>query len=107
MDKKIERAILMIHNSYNRKLGLKDAAGESRLGLSRFCELFKSETGMTFKKYLKEKRLGEARKLLSSSSLGIKQISYQVGYKSPQSFSNDFKKRFTVSPSRYRKGKGS
>lgn len=67
-----------------------------------FSTVFKRETGMSFVAYLTETRLQEAVNLLNTTDDKSYVIAEKVGYTEPNYFSYVFKKRFGVSPSRYR-----
>lgn len=79
--------------------------------ISRFCGMsqssfiskFKKYTGKTFVEFRNEKRIELAKKLLSSSSLSITDISMEVGYSSFSHFDKAFKKLTGSSPKDYRK----
>ena len=58
---------------------------------------------MTFVQYVKHLRIEMAAKLLANTDSDITAICYEIGYSSPASFSNEFKKAYKVSPTEYRK----
>ncbi len=102
MDSRVKKALKFINENLNKNLTLKILTEHCCLGYSRFCELFKKETGMTFKNYLKYKRMEKAKELLKDDSLNIKQVSYRVGYKFIQNFCKHFKEIEGLTPSEYR-----
>lgn len=53
--------------------------------------------------YIKERRMLEARRLLSYSDMQIQEVAYEIGYEDIQAFSRFFKKQQGVSPSEYKK----
>lgn len=59
-----------------------------------FKEMFQS----TIFGYLTEKRLNIGRLYLQDTDKSIAEISYELGYSSPQHFSNNFKQRFGKTP---------
>lgn len=67
-----------------------------------FSTVFKRETGMSFVAYLTEVRLQEAVNLLNATDDKTYVIAEKVGYTEPNYFSYVFKKKFGVSPSKYR-----
>lgn len=67
-----------------------------------FSTIFKRETGMSFVAYLTEVRLQEAVNLLNTTDDKTYVIAEKVGYTEPNYFSYVFKKKFGVSPSKYR-----
>lgn len=88
--------------------------GEEDLSLDRICEvlglsnsyfssIFKKETGKSFIHYLTDYRMERAsRKLLETNEKSYV-IAQNVGYTDPNYFSYVFKRRFGVSPSKYRR----
>ncbi|MCP2519870.1 AraC family transcriptional regulator [Candidatus Aminicenantes bacterium AC-335-B20] len=102
MDSRVRKALKFIEENLEKNLSLKILMRHCCLGHSRFCELFKREIGMTFKAYLKRRRIEKAKKLLKDDSLSIKEVSYEVGYKSKSTFCNDFKRFIGLTPSEYR-----
>jgi len=70
---------------------------------SYFSTVFRKETGAAYVQYLTELRLNKAVELLLSTDCKTYEIARQVGYDEPNYFSYVFKKRFGVSPMRYRK----
>lgn len=67
-----------------------------------FSTMFKKETGQTYVAYLTEVRLEKAVELLNTTSDKTYVIAQKVGYQEQNYFSYVFKKRFGVSPTRYR-----
>lgn len=68
-----------------------------------FSTIFKKETGENFVNYLTTIRLEEAVKLLNTTDDKTYIIAEKVGYPEANYFSYVFKKKFGVSPSKYRK----
>lgn len=71
----------------------------SRSTLSR---AFSSVTGESFREYLKSVRLREACRLLASTSMSNSEIAYACGMRDVQSFYNAFRKKYGVTPFRYK-----
>lgn len=67
-----------------------------------FSTVFKRETEMSFVSYLTEVRMQHALNLLNTTGDKTYVIAGKVGYTEPNYFSYVFKKRFGVSPSKYR-----
>lgn len=67
-----------------------------------FSTLFKKETGQTYIAYLTEVRLDQAVELLNTTEDKTYVIAQKVGYQEQNYFSYVFKKRFGVSPTKYR-----
>ena len=73
------------------------------LSPSRFRHLFKQEIGTTPAQYLKEFRLRKAEKMLRTTFLSIKQILEQVGIASNAHFVRDFRQKYGMTPTAYRR----
>lgn len=65
--------------------------------------IFSNETGTTIKKYMSDKKVEHAQKLLQTE-ISITEISELLGYESIHTFSRIFKKKTGMSPSLYRFG---
>lgn len=81
---------------------VKDYANAQSLSTSYFNQVIKSKTGKPASTWIAEKSLGQAQALLKNSSLSIKEIAYQLGYREIAHFSNFFRKHTGLSPSKYR-----
>ena len=64
---------------------------------------FKNETGMSPSDYLAALRLDEAKRLLLTTNMMVKEISQQVGYEDEHVFIRRFKKDTGKTPGQYRK----
>ena len=69
--------------------------------------LFKKRTGMTLQKYISYKKNARALDLLKYGNISISQISEQLNFESPQSFSKAFRRIMGVSPRQYKQQQGS
>ena len=81
----------------------------SSLGVSAayFSTVFKKETGSTFINYLTDYRMKEAVRLIDEEDEKTYIIAMKVGYADPNYFSYVFKKKFGMSPTKYKKTRGS
>ena len=77
---------------------LSDSIGVS---VTHFNRKLKKLTGISGGKLIRSIRLNHAASLLSSHSMNIAEVAYQVGFKEPTHFTRSFKKHFGVSPSDY------
>ena len=76
-----------------------------RLGLSRsqLHRVLKDQTSLSTSRYIRQRRLLQARHLLSTTDLRISEICDQVGITNYQNFSTYFAEEFSVNPTDFRK----
>ncbi|SEB07156.1 Helix-turn-helix domain-containing protein [Pedobacter hartonius] len=65
-------------------------------------DLLRSLTGQSAQQHIQEKLLSKAKEYLSSTSLSVAEIAYQLGFEYPQSFNKLFKKKTDLSPLEFR-----
>ena len=95
-------------NLDNTDYGVDDLCRD--LGMSRMnmYRKFQAITDTTPSEFIKEYRLKKAAELLKSSTAkSITEISYEVGFTSPQYFAKCFKDAYGMTPRQYREGKPS
>ena len=68
--------------------------------------VFRKETGSTFINYLTDYRMKEALRLIDEEDEKTYIIAGKVGYADPNYFSYVFKKKYGMSPTKYKKSKG-
>ncbi|WP_195617614.1 response regulator [Clostridium paraputrificum] len=99
----IEKAKEYINQNYsNTELSVEVICSQLHVSPTYFSTLFKKETGSNFINYLTSTRLNEAVNLLNTTDYKSYMIAEKVGYTEANYFSYVFKKKFGVSPSRYR-----
>lgn len=103
---KIIQAIRLAAGQFREKLTLADVAEMVQLSPSYFSRLFKQEMGTSFSEYLADLRLGEAKKLLLSTSQNMGEIGFACGFEDQSYFTKVFKKKFGITPNRYRETGG-
>lgn len=96
---RISRAISVIRKQYAEPLSVPELARHAGMSESSFYEHFKVLTNSTPLQYQKELRLMEARRLITSERRSVTSAAIEVGYTSPNQFSRDYKRKFSVSPS--------
>jgi len=99
----IENAVSYIDQYFNTDINLDELAKESGYCTDRFRNLFKDEIGETPKKYILNKRLNLAKKLILENKQDMNEISILTGFKSYIRFSLFFKEQTGMSPYEYQK----
>jgi two-component system response regulator YesN len=90
------------HHYMDPDLSLNEVAAQVNLSPSHFSTVFSQETFQTFKEYLTEIRIKEAKELLRMTTLRSAEISYRVGYSDPHYFSSAFRKNTGLTPTEFR-----
>ena len=67
-----------------------------------FSTVFKKEAGESYSSYLTGLRMEKAAELMKTTDEKNYSIAAQVGYDEPNYFSHVFKKRYGVSPNKFR-----
>ncbi|MFN3923884.1 MAG: AraC family transcriptional regulator [Pseudarthrobacter sp.] len=104
-DPAIQQAIRLIHNSPHKRWTVEMLAGKVGVSRASLARRFHDRVGKPPMAYLMHWRLAKAADLMTNERLTLSAISRKVGYASPFSFSNAFKKRYGVSPQEYRRRK--
>lgn len=102
MDRRIETAIKIMRNERHRNLLIRELARLVNLSCWHFSRLFKAETSISPKEYMRRIKLKEAEELLSDSFLSVKEVAAKVGFGDRSHFSRDFKKICGQTPSTIR-----
>jgi len=92
----------MILNA-NKGVSLAEVSEYVNLSPSYLSDIFHRETGITFKKYLNELRIEQAKRLLEDSRQPILGVCYESGFNTLSQFMKVFKDSTGFSPAEYRK----
>ncbi|WP_091205992.1 response regulator [Oribacterium sp. WCC10] len=99
----VSKAIDYVRENYgNKDLTVESICSYLVISSAYFSTVFKKETGKTFINYLTDIRMEKAVRMLLEDNEKTYVIAEAVGYSDPNYFSYVFKKKFGVSPSRYK-----
>ena len=98
----MQYALLYIQSHFRERIYLEDVARKVNYSPNYFCNKFKEYAGVTFKSYVMNLRLSLVEKLLRNTTLSVTEICYQCGFCDFSNFMFYFKRRYGVSPNRYR-----
>lgn len=102
VDRRIRRAVEMMHAHMERELPLEELAGAAYLSPFHFARLFKKLTGASPHSYLANLRVQRAQALLAQTDLSISELAARVGYQSPSHFSKAFRQATGLTPRAFR-----
>jgi AraC-like DNA-binding protein len=101
-DKQISLALTLMHQRANEHWTIAKLASEVGMSRSPFATRFTSLVGEPPLAYLTKWRMNLAAGYLRDEQLSVHEIAERVGYESQASFTNAFKRVFTLSPREYK-----
>lgn len=101
-DRRIRRAVELMHAHLERDLPLEEIASAAHLSPFHFSRLFKKLTGATPHSYLAALRISRAQRLLAETDLSVTEIGARVGYASSSHFSKAFRQATGLAPRAFR-----
>ncbi|HEX8776062.1 MAG TPA: helix-turn-helix domain-containing protein [Pyrinomonadaceae bacterium] len=102
VDRRIRRAVELMHAHMDRELPLEEIAAAAYLSPFHFARLFKKLTGASPHAYLATLRVERARALLAQTDLSVAEVSARVGYASSSHFTKAFRQATGLTPSAFR-----
>ncbi|HYY43428.1 MAG TPA: AraC family transcriptional regulator [Pyrinomonadaceae bacterium] len=102
IDRRIRRAVELMHAQLDQNVSLEAMAAAAYLSPFHFARLFKKVTGMSPHAYLAALRLERAQTLLATTDLSISELSARVGYISPSHFAKAFRHATGLAPRAFR-----
>ena len=106
MDQRVQAVIRLMEENLRAELPLGRLAESVNLSPSRLHQLFKNATGTSPARHLKSLRLAEAKRLLETTFLSVKEIRISVGMDDESHFTRDFRRAYGCTPTEYRKRGG-
>jgi len=95
----IQKARFFIHQKIEQEIDLKCLAEQHQIGYSYFRKMFKKYTGVSPHQYHLELKVMRAKELILTTDKSIKEIGYELGFRSIFYFSRFFKNKVGVNPS--------
>lgn len=99
----LARAIAFLREHFAEPLCLADVARAAALSKFHLCRLFRRETGVSFRDYLRALRIERAKVLLADRRASVTEIAYSVGFNDTSRFDKSFSRSVGMSPTRYRR----
>lgn len=105
-DAPIDKIYDYIRANYYKNLQVKDIAEYFGYNSEYFIRMFRRECGITPKQYIIQEQIQQAKFLLTTTNLKIKEVAEQVGIVDEKSFFRYFRKSERISPGTYRRAFG-
>ena len=99
----IKSALNIIHTQYVSGVTVNEIASMLNLDRTYFSNIFKQKIGSSPKEYLMNYRMEQALNLIKNYGYSVSVAALSVGYNDVYNFSKMFKKRYGVSPTKYKK----
>lgn len=100
---RVAAAHQLVSERWQEPLTVADVARRSGLGKAKLTQGFREMYKCTVAEAVSERRLANARSLLTLSDLAISTIGYRSGYQSNASFTRAFARRFGMTPTEVRR----
>lgn len=102
MDERVKEAVLFMEGNCQRKLRLRQIAAVVGLSPSRLSALFLTDLEVSPMRHVKTLRMQQAKALLLSSTLSVKEIAAHVGFNDISHFIRDFSSLYGQAPTTIR-----
>jgi transcriptional regulator GlxA family with amidase domain len=99
----LEPLLRWMEENVHRELTLDDLAARATMSTRTLNRRFREQTGTTPLRWLKRSRIRRAQYLLETTDHSVERIALQVGFGSPTSFRDRFKRLVGTNPNAYRR----
>lgn len=101
-DERFAGVVNFIESHMQQEITLSDLASIAHFNSNYFIKYFKKITGVSPMDYLLNCRVNQAKRLLQSENVSMKEIALRAGFKTPYYFSHVFRERTGFTPTQYR-----
>ena len=102
MEQRVSLVISLMKVNPGSEPSIEKLASAVGLSVSRFRHLFKAEAGMSPAQYYRALRMRQAKELIETTFLSMKEIRARVGIRSKDQFTRDFKRFYGRTPAQHR-----
>lgn len=104
-DMRLRRALEFMSADLSINYSLQDIARAAGASVYHFARMFRQATGRPPHAFLNDIRLEVSRDMLERTELPISRIAQMVGYPVPRNFSSAYARRYTMTPTEWRRRK--
>lgn len=98
----LDRIMSYVEGHLSEKITAADISARFWVSQSTISQLFRKKMGVSFYRYVTQRRLNES-KVLIQSGVPMEQVSISVGFQDYSTFYRAFKAEYGISPAQYRK----
>lgn len=105
IDNSLERLngiLQYLDEHYSEKISLQDMAEQLHMNYYYLSHFFKNTAGVTFQEYINRLRLDKSLSLLADRDKTITSIALETGFPNTKAYTNAFKTKYGMLPSKYR-----
>ena len=100
---RLQQLLAYIHEHLDERLCNNDLAAQCHMHPTHFIRYFRTHTGQTPARYITERRMESAKRMLEDTALDVAAIMERVGLQEPSHFARLFRKQYALTPSEYRR----
>ena len=101
----LDRIMAYVESGFAKDIVIRDVAKEFYVSDSTISHLFKQRLGISFYRFVTQRRLIAAKKLIEKD-VALETVAIQVGFQDYSGFYRAFKKEYGISPRQYRNIQG-
>ena len=91
-----------VDKHYAEDIPLNKAAQVAHLDAKYFSTYFRQKTGIRFKDWLAQERVGRAKAMMERRDHSVTEIAFAVGFRDLRTFQRSFKRHTGLTPTAYR-----
>jgi AraC family transcriptional regulator len=99
----LRRVQLFVEANLGGTIHLHDLAARAALSPYHFARAFKTSAGVTPRMYVEQRRIEQAKRLLTESTQSLAQVAMDVGFGTQSRLTSTFKRRTGFTPGEYRR----
>lgn len=101
-NKRFDKLLRYINENLDKPLSNEELAQKYFVHPNHFVRTFKDKMGQTPAKYIKNKKMEAAKRLLEGTELPVTEIAAKIGFSDAAHFSRLFRERYSMPPKVYR-----